>query len=257
MDQYTIKQLWSELKLLNTTHRVLPPSVIFDPIETDSESMSIFSHSLPVGLWTTGSERYGIATNESDIDVKGVFLPCKDNFYGFQQHVQFTYKLHTPTKIYDIQMEDIRIFLKKFGQGDFTNSLIARSAENCFFVNQTLLEFLDSWQHTIITNTFKNAVIGYAADINTDQVPEDLEKARKSLAILQILIHVHQGGNVPVPQHVKEKIEAIRSGSADYLTEARRLTKEIGTSRVPYYPYGLSSFPEAASLVINRIITLG
>jgi len=60
-----------------------------------------------ISTFITGSNLYGNATKDSDIDTRGVFIPSKEYFYGFSKRVE-----QFEDKVNDIVFHEIKKFFK-------------------------------------------------------------------------------------------------------------------------------------------------
>lgn len=104
-----------------------------------------------------GSHLYGTNTPESDEDIRGIFIPSKEYFYGFLNNTK-----HYRSNIEDIEYHEIRQFLKLILDNNPSSLELLFIPENKWIISSKEWEEIISNRKYFISKKCKFTFSGYA-----------------------------------------------------------------------------------------------
>lgn len=234
-------------------------------------------------LGRVGSYAYGTDTEDSDVDLMGVFIPSKDDILGLgYKTVQDSYDYKFPDHDIEIVLYDIRKFTNLVLKGNpNVTPLLFLTRENSYLTQtDQAFHFVDILQLSCMSKKMYAPLVGYATSQlsriegkNTGKLGDkrkalvekygyDTKFAHHAIRLLLVARTLFRHGLYPVHMKVNKKLLLdIRNGKYTHnqymelwrrhLEYAQKAFEEMQDNLLPEYP----NTERAESLVTNFLLT--
>ncbi|MCR9253005.1 MAG: nucleotidyltransferase domain-containing protein [bacterium] len=170
----------------------------------------------------SGSNAYGLATPESDVDIKGVFILPEEDFYGLNYVDQVSNETN------DIVYYELRRFVELLSKSNPNILELLYSPEDTIQIKHPLMDLLRS--QNFLSKQCKDSFGGYAmtqvrkAKGLNKKILNPVEKKRKG--VLDFCYVSHEQGSIPI---------------LEYLDMHGMLQEKCGLAKIPHMHeiYGL------------------
>lgn len=149
-----------------------------------------------------GSQSYGIATPESDVDKKGVFIQDEDSILGFGYVEQVNDDKNDQT------FYEIRRFLQLIGQNNPNILELLNLPEDCIVYKHPIFDMILENKEKFITTVCRNSFGGYAVEqikkargLNK-KIVNPMDKVRKG--VLDFCYVADHGKSIPVKVYLAD-----------------------------------------------------
>lgn len=149
----------------------------------------------------SGSHAYGLATPDSDEDIKGVFILPKEDYYGLNYVDQVSNETN------DIVYYELKRFVELLSKSNPNMLELLYTPDDCVLKMHPV--FLEIRSKNFLSKQCKESFGGYAmtqvrkAKGLNKKILNPVEKERKG--VLDFCYVVHQQGSIPVDQYLKSR----------------------------------------------------
>lgn len=146
----------------------------------------------------SGSNAYGLATHESDVDIKGVFILPEEDFYGLNYIDQVSNETN------DIVYYELRRFVELLSKSNPNILELLYSPEDTIQIKHPLMDLLRS--QNFLSKQCKDSFGGYAmtqvrkAKGLNKKILNPVEKKRKG--VLDFCYVSHEQGSIPILEYL-------------------------------------------------------